>query len=256
MIQCTPANPWLVRFGNRGAGAGAVRLFCLPYVGGAASAFRPWADSLLPPAVQVCAVEYPGRETRFAERPFTRSAALVDALGTILMPYLDRPFAIFGHSMGALLGFELCRVLAGLGVPAPIHFFPSGRRAPSLAGQETAIHKLPDADILGMLRAFGGTTNEMLADRGMMSAILPTLRADFEVCETHVHAPGPPLACPVTAFGGLADPVVGHDDLLPWERETTGPFAVRMFPGDHFFLHSARRSLLDAIATALLRDER
>ena len=226
-----------------------VRLFCLPYAGGGAGAFRGWAR-LAPPHVAVCPVELPGRGTRLAEPAHRRLSLLVRALAAGLAPALDRPYALFGHSLGALLACELTRVFAADGRP-PVHLFVSGAAAPAVPRTRPAVHAAPDEDVLAELRSLNGTPPELLADEELMGLMLPTLRADFAVLETYEHRPGPPLPVPITAFGGSADPAVPPAALTGWRRESAVGARVHVLPGDHFFLHDAAAEVAAAVAGAL-----
>jgi medium-chain acyl-[acyl-carrier-protein] hydrolase len=229
-----------------------IRLFCFPYAGGGASIFRHWANGL-PEFVEVCPVQLPGRETRFREAAFTRLGPLIEALAGELGPYLDPPFAFFGHSMGALLAFELARRLRRDGRPQPVGLFVSGCGAPQIRTQESPIHALPVADFRERLRGLNGTPAAVLDNDELMDLLLPTLRGDFALCETYTYTPAPPLSCPISAWGGLGDDTVGRQELDAWRAQTTGSFRLRMLRGDHFFLQSAQPLLLRALAAELLR---
>src|SRR5262249_43042969 len=154
--------------------------------------FRSWSDSL-PASVEVCPVQLPGRETRFRELPFTQLAPLAEALGRSLRPFFDRPFAFFGHSMGALVAFELARVLVRTAGPQPVPLFASACAAPQVRDCETPIHALPDAAFREELRRLGGTPALVLHNAELVDLLLPTLRADFAVCETYAYGDGPRL---------------------------------------------------------------
>jgi medium-chain acyl-[acyl-carrier-protein] hydrolase len=220
-----------------------LRLFCFPYAGGGASIYSKWAASL-PESVELHCVQLPGRETRIFEPAYRQLAPLIEALAPVLAPQLDRPFAVFGHSMGALIGFELCRHLRRQGQPMPIGLFVSGRQAPHRAESDPPIHAL---------RALNGTPHEVLANAELMEMALPGLRADFELCETYVHTPEPPLNLPILAFGGLFDRDVSREDVDAWREHTTGRFSLSMLPGDHFFIESARPQLLQRLVQELVR---
>ena len=227
-----------------------VRLFCFPYAGGGASVFRGWADGL-PGSVEVRPVQLPGRETRFGEPAFTRLPPLVEALAEALRPCLDRPFAFFGHSLGALVAFELARRLHRGHDVQPVCLFVSGCGAPPTRTPETSLHTLPAAAFREGLRRLNGTPQEVLDNDDLMDFLFPTLRADFALCETYAYRAGPPLDCPVSALGGLGDDRVSRDDLDAWREQTTGPFRLRMLPGNHFFLQTAQQPLLQAVAQEL-----
>ena len=223
-----------------------LRLFCFPYAGGGASVFHPWAR-VLPPRVELVAVQPPGREGRLAEAPFADVLALVEAMEPALAPYLDRPFACFGHSNGALMAFELTRRLRRLGRPLPVHLFVAGKPAPHCPIREPHIHALPEEQFVAELRALGGTPEEILQHREIMELITPLLRADFSLGETYRYSAQPPLEVPITAFGGLLDREVSQAEMEAWGEHTSAAFRLRMFPGDHFFLNADRDALLAEI---------
>jgi medium-chain acyl-[acyl-carrier-protein] hydrolase len=202
--------------------------------------------------VEVCPVQLPGRETRFREPAFTRLPALVEALAESLRPHLDRPFAFFGHSLGALVAFELARRLCGGGGPDPVQLFVSGCVAPQTRKRERFIHSLPAAEFRQELRCLNGTPVAVLDNEELLDLLLPTLRADFALWETSTYVAGPPLSCPVCAWGGLEDDAVNPRDLGAWRELTTGPFRLRMVPGNHFFLQAAQPLLLQGLAQELL----
>lgn len=249
-VATTPAPEvrWLTRQGANGTPS--LRLFFFPYAGGGASIFRAWAESL-PPDVDVRLAQLPGRENKLMEPPFTRLEPLVAAVAGAIEPLLDRPFAFYGHSMGALVGFELARLLRREFGREPAHLFVSGRRAPHLPSDEAPTYNLCEADFVEKLRRLNGTPREVFEHPELLPLILPLLRADFAVCETYAYKDGPPLRCPITVMGGLEDHHVGTELLEEWRLQTDGPCDVRLFPGDHFFLHGARPRILSLIRQSL-----
>ncbi|MBD2083575.1 thioesterase II family protein [Trichocoleus sp. ST-U3] len=228
----------------------SLRLFCFPYAGGGALNFRTWSQGL-PVGVEVCAVELPGRGKRILEAPFTQALPLVQAIAHALLPYLDKPFAFFGHSMGALVSFEVARLLRREYGMSPVHLFVSGRSAPQLPLQEPPIHSLPQPAFIEELRRLNGTPKAVLENVELMELLLPILRADFAVLETYVYAAEPPLQCPITAFGGLQDVKVSVDRLEAWRQQTSAKFSLQMLPGDHFFVQSAQPLLLQFLSREL-----
>jgi medium-chain acyl-[acyl-carrier-protein] hydrolase len=172
---------------------------------------------------------------------------LVKALARAIRPYLDRPFAFFGHSLGAKIGFELARRLRAPGASGPVYLFFSGSNAPQMTDSDPPIHTLPDAEFLETLRRFNGTPEALLQNEELLQLFLPTLRADIALHETYRYVPGEPFDCPISAFGGREDDEVSRDGLAAWHAQTRGAFTLRMFPGDHFFLRSARTLLLEAV---------
>ncbi|MHB0874919.1 MAG: thioesterase II family protein [Anaerolineae bacterium] len=238
------ASRWLPYAGR--IGSGAIRLFCFAHSGASALMYRPWLGAL-GPDVEVCAVELPGHGTRIAEPLHHRLESLVSATAEALLPHFDRPFAIFGHSMGALLGFELTRLLAATAGPLPGRLVVSGHEAPHLPETHPPLHGLPEEQFEVELRRLGGTPEGLFRDRGLRQLMFPILRADFEVCETYLYREAPPLRCPITALAGLHDPFVGRCDLEAWRAHTSGGFDLQLLPGDHFYVTSARHLLLPVL---------
>ncbi len=243
-----PNEPWIA-YRRQRAGASA-RLFCFHYAGAGASVFRGWPDEL-PPEIDVCPVQLPGRESRFREPPFTDVESLIAALLPALAPHFDAPFAFFGHSMGALIAFELTRRLHGAGGDAPSHLFVSGARAPQLPSPTTPLYNLPRHELVERLREFEGIPAEVLQHEELMEVLLPVIRADFEVCETYRYAEGEPFDCPLTVFGGADDAHVNPDELDAWGRHTRRACKSIVLPGNHFFLHEHRRQVISAVVKEL-----
>jgi medium-chain acyl-[acyl-carrier-protein] hydrolase len=231
----------------------ALSLFCFPYAGGSATIFKTWADGL-PRSVEVYAVQLPGRERRLQERPLTSMAELAGSISQALRPYLTRPFALFGHSMGAKLGFEVALNLRMQQAPEPSSLIVSGCRAPHLPSTDELTYQLPESEFIEKLRRLNGTPREILEHPELMQLLLPTLRADFQVVETYVPTlPVRPLGCRLTAYGGLLDEEVSRADLEAWRVYTKADFVVRMLPGDHFFLQQSEFLLLSTVGRDLQR---
>jgi len=227
-----------------------LRLFCLPYAGGGASIYRSWITEL-PDSVEVCPIQLPGRENRLSEAPYTRMAALIDALVPVLRPYLDKPFAFFGYSMGSAISYELTlRLRADLGLD-PEHLLVAARRAPQLPDHDEPRYDLPDEEFKAKLRAFNGTPEEVLNHPELMELLLPLVRKDFELNDTYQASSQPLLSCPVTVFGGNDDPNVQRHHLEAWRTVTSGPFQLHLLPGDHFFIHQHGSLMVSAVIAAL-----
>jgi medium-chain acyl-[acyl-carrier-protein] hydrolase len=228
----------------------AVRMFCLPYVGGAASIYQPWTGAFGADA-EVCAIELPGRGTRMPERAHSRLEPLIDELASAITDELDVPYALFGHSMGALVAFELARELRRRGAGEPCVLFVAGSPAPRLPRDWPPIHDAPDEQVVARLQALGGLPDEIRDEPELLRLFLPTIRADFAVYETYQYEPGPPLGCPVVAFAGRDDAYVPIVRFAPWAEETTGRFKYHIVPGGHFFPSTSRRMLLNLMHGAL-----
>lgn len=229
-----------------------LRLFCFPYAGGGSHIFRAWPGGL-PGTVEVCTAQLPGRGSRIRERPYSDLKTLVSAVGAEILPLLDKPFAFFGHSMGAMISFELARHLRREHGVEPLQLFVSGRRAPQLPVTEPTSYDMPQDVFYEKLRTLNGTPTEVLEHPELMELMLPLLRADFSVVETYAYTHEPPLDVPITVFGGLQDPRVSREVLTPWREQTTAALTVRMLPGDHFFLNTAQPTLLTLLSKELER---
>jgi medium-chain acyl-[acyl-carrier-protein] hydrolase len=232
-----------------------LRLYCFPYAGAGPSIYRTWPDHL-PGEIEVCAVELPGRGRRMAEPPMTDvealAARLVDELGDELSDRARGPFAFFGHSMGAGLAFELARALRRRGLRGPVRLLASGRNAPQKPWGRAHIHALPTPEFLARLRDYNGTPSEILQHAELLELLLPILRADFRAVETYQYRDEPPLDCPISAFGGEGDERTDRAGLEAWGVQSRAGCTARLFPGDHFYLRGAQRSLLAAVAQDLL----
>jgi medium-chain acyl-[acyl-carrier-protein] hydrolase len=253
-VQVNGVNPstksWFVCF--RPNPKASIRLFCFPYAGGGAAIYNSWLRRI-PESVELFVAQLPGRGSRTRETPFTNAYQLVEEMAAAIKPHTDRPFAFFGHSMGAILAFELAHQLRqNYGLEA-CHLFLSGRGAPQFPDADKKIYQLPEPEFLEELRRLNGTPREVLEHAELMQLLIPILRADFEVCQTYVHTPKPPLNCSITAFGGLQDGDVTREHLAAWRGYTKASFALKMLPGGHFFLNSSEAILLEQLSKELLR---
>jgi surfactin synthase thioesterase subunit len=244
----SPAASWLNL--SKSAAEPAIRLFCLPYAGAGAGAYRDW-PGYLPDGIGMIAVQPPGREGRFGEPPIDRMPAYVSQLAEAAAPLLDRPYALFGHSIGARVAFELCRRLRQDGMPLPARLYLSGCPAPQLPAPPPR-WDLPDEEMIASLRDLGGTPPEVLDSPQLLTLFLPVLRADFALVETFPHAEEPPLPVPIRGFAGRADPEAPPESVRAWAPHTTEWFESHEFDGDHFFLHAQRDALLGLLAADLV----
>lgn len=226
-----------------------VRLFCFPYAGGSEAVFRGWQEGL-PDTIEVCPVQLPGRGARVKEQPFTDLSRLVEAASVGLISHLDKPFAIFGHSMGAIIAFELARRLRREYGQEPIHLFVSARCSPQTFIGRPAL-RLSDSEFTAVLRGSEATPKEVLDDPELIGLLLPVLRADFAVGQPDGLSSGPLLSCPITAFGGIADPTTMRSCMEGWREHTSSRFMLRMLPGRHFFINTEKSLILSAIAREL-----
>jgi medium-chain acyl-[acyl-carrier-protein] hydrolase len=227
----------------------ATQLFCLPHAGAGASVYWEWVP-LLAPDVAVVPIQLPGRESRYKERPRRSVSDLTAELIKPLAGRVGPDFALFGHSMGAMLGYELTRALAARGTP-PRHLFVSGQRAPHLEPARRDTHLLPGPELLAVMEELEGTSPEVLAHPELVRLLLPVMRADLEVCETYSHPHESALPVPITVLGGLRDPSVSTKEMQAWKDLTSAGFDAEFFPGGHFYLHTRRDEVVAALLARL-----
>jgi surfactin synthase thioesterase subunit len=230
----------------------SLRVFCFPYAGGNAQVFRKW-QRYFPSDIDVCLVHLPGRGNRIGETPFTRLLLLVDALANLFAREAQQPFVLFGHSLGALISFELTRELRRRRLALPLGLILSGRGAPSVPGLESPTFNLPHDEFIAKIRGLNGTPKELLDDPETRDFFLPTLRADFEMVDTYEYHPEEKLSTPITVYGGIQDEEVRIESLRAWEELTSGSWRLRMFPGDHFFIHNAGTNFLELFRSDVLK---
>jgi medium-chain acyl-[acyl-carrier-protein] hydrolase len=250
VIYTTRVTAWVPPYlhGKRGA---RVKLFCFPYAGGGASIFLAW-DQLLGADVELWPIQLPGRENRIHE-PFSRSVEeICDAMAhDPLLPFRGT-FAFFGHSLGAIIAYELAQRLRQVGRPQPTQLLISAHRAPQIPLARRPTWNLPDVQFRQRLMELNGTPRAVFENPELLQLILPRMRADLRLAETYSHlATHVPLSCAITAFGGKGDHETSVEHLEPWRAVTGGPFQMQMFEGDHFFIHSNRHSLLSAVKAVL-----
>ncbi len=226
-----------------------VRLVCLPHAGGSASFYFPVSRSLSPD-IDVLAVQYPGRQDRRHEPLVPDVPTLSRLVAGELVGWLDRPLALFGHSMGASVAFEVARILRRERDVELVHLFVSGRRAPSRFRDER-VHQESDEGLIAEMRKLAGTAGSILGDEEMLRMIMPAIRNDYRAAETYRYEPGPPLGCPVTAFVGDDDPKVTVEEARAWGEHTTADFEFEVFPGGHFYLVDRSAAVLERIRGAL-----
>jgi medium-chain acyl-[acyl-carrier-protein] hydrolase len=246
-VSHTRLNPWLG--GHKPNPDASLRLLCFPYAGGSSGIYREWQKGL-PASIEVCAIQLPGRGSRVNETPFTNVHELVRAASDDLLAIVDRPFALFGHSMGALIAFEFAHSLRDQTGREAEHLLVSSRRAPHLPSDRMT-YSLPPAEFLAELSQLKGTPREVLEHPELMEVFMPLLRADFQLIQTYDYVPRAPLDCPLTVIGASHDDEVTDEKLSAWRGYTTGEFSLRIVPGDHFFINTSRPQLLDLLARTL-----
>jgi len=244
-------NRWLLRW--KQIAHPKMRLFCLPFAGGGAFYYKPWAE-ILAPEIEICAIQLPGRENRLRERPLTNVDTLVPIVLDTIDPLLDTPFAFFGHSMGGIIAFEVCRELRRLEKPAPNHLFISSACAPQLPRRKPLLHLMSDSELVEQLVRYGGTPKEVLEDKDMMAMMIPLLRADFTLFETRNYIQEAPFAYPITVFGSTTDSRVSIEEMEAWKEHTSSPLRMSTFSGGHFFVKDnlERNKMLKAISDICL----
>lgn len=228
----------------------ALRLFCFSYAGGGASTYLRWRPHF-PKYVDICAVQPPGREDRISETPINDIPTLVKAIADAITPFVRIPFAFFGHCNGALIAFELARELRRRQNVLPKHMFVSSFRSPELTNSNRVLHSLPRSEFVTHLKTYGGMPEEILGNDNIVTSLMPTLRADFQLHENYEYIEEEKLDCPITIFGGLQDKIVTRKELSGWRNKTSTSSIVKLFPGGHFFLDTHRKYLLKVINNEL-----
>lgn len=244
-------SPWFITT-NPNPDA-VLRLICLPYAGGHASVYSAWAK-LLPDTIEVVAIQLPGRANRFSEKAYTSMDDLIRALYADFIALLDKPYAIFGHSLGSRIGFELLRVLMRDHRLAPARFIASGGRPPHLPALSAPLSELSDEDLIKKLKKFNGTPSLVLENAELLELYLPLLRADFKLAESHQLDAIEKLHCPVSVFSGIDDVNIPEEDMLRWRDLFHGDIKIDFFEGDHFFIEQQQEKVVHSIADILQQD--
>jgi surfactin synthase thioesterase subunit len=241
-------SQWLRHF--RSSDSSSVQLICFPHAGGAASYYFPYAAAL-GPTIQTAAVQYPGRQDRHREKCIDNIPEMAELIYEAIRRDLGRQFAFLGHSMGAILAFEVARRLQQRDGTGPCWLFASGACAPSRRRAGQTVHLRDESGLLEELRSTGGTDPRVLADQDLLATVLPVARSDYKAIETYRCLPGPRLDCPITALIGDSDPKVTVDEAAAWEEHSAGGFILRVFPGGHFYLEAHRGDVIATISATL-----
>ena len=248
MSKLAELSRWIPGKAVRPLNPSACRLICFPFAGAGASTFRTWQDEL-PLNIELLPVQLPGRESRWSEPPFLDLSHLAETLRDVFLPVFSEPYALFGHSMGGLIAFELARELRRRNLPLPRQLFISGARAPHIPDRELRLHHLPDNLFWNAIqRDYGAARDPALLNPELAPILLPILRADFRMCETYAPRYEEPFSFPVTVYGGRSDRRVTYSDLIAWSAYTHRAFRLHLLAGEHFFLTTDRRRFLKTLS--------
>jgi medium-chain acyl-[acyl-carrier-protein] hydrolase len=235
-LLCTRPNP-----------KAQLRLFCFHHAGGSPTLFHAWKDRL-PEQIELWVVRLPGRGDRASESPFKRIAPVVQEVSEALVPFLNEPFAFYGHSMGAAIAFETARLVRRRHGAQPTRLLVSSCQAPQRLYFALPTYDLPEADFIEELRSLKTTPQPLFDDPRLLMMMLPMIRADVELLQTYEYLADAPLDCPITVFGGLQDQVVRLAGLMGWRKQTTAQANLHLLPGDHFFINSYQQAFLELLS--------
>ena len=238
-------NSWIYQVRNNTKAK--IRLFCFPYSGASATIYFSWLNEF-PELIEICPIQFPGRGNRVSERLKTSIHDLVEDAVESFEGFLDKPYAFFGHSLGALFSFELTRKLREAGYLLPLHLFMSGHGAPHLPDTNPRIHDLPHEEFIQKLHELNGMTKDVLENKELMEMVEPVIRADFKMCESYIYHEQEPFHLPISAYGGIEDPFVSKQELESWQKHSDQRVVLRLFPGDHFYLNSSKFLLINSLA--------
>lgn len=244
------ANPWVnVTHENPNA---KLRMFTFHYAGGAKSLYRDWYKDL-PRDVEICAIQLPGREDRLNETPYRDFFPMIQAATKAIMPYLDRPYVVFGHCMGGLTGFEVVRQLRRQSAELPLHFFVSSFIGPQIPKPErrSIIFNIPEGMVDDFFVELGGTPQEVLDNLGLMTLARVVMDADLDLLRSYEYIDEEPLDLPITTFGAVQDKLVIVDEIEQWKKQTTKGYELTMYPGNHFYMQMHRAYLMRTLGDRL-----
>ena len=239
---------WMPRLGSRPNAK--YRLYCFSHAGGSASLYYSW-NNLLPESIEVCPIQLPGREERIDLAPFSDMEQLLDILVSLVIETIDRPYGIYGHSLGASIGFEVARRVKKISGKEPVHLFVGAHRSPCQPYSYPSIKYASDPELLEMISIFNGLPKPSALSAEMMTVMLPTIRADLLLCESYRYQQDSTLDYPITVFHGCFDKNVKENELSSWKTQTQGTVEIISLDGEHFFLNSHKHEVLEKIQSAL-----
>ena len=247
MRKIIARSPWLISYANHDA---PLRMFCFPYAGGSATIFKDWGN-FIPENIEICAIQLPGRGSRMREKAHTNTPELILDLHKNLLSYIKEKQCIFyGHSMGALIAFELARLLRD--EENLTQLVVSGHRAPHLPLRLPTLYDLPPDKFLQEIKNLGGMQKQIVENVELMNLLSPIIRADFTICDTYQYQETEPLHIPISALGGINDPRVNSKEIELWQKHTTEKFYFQILPGEHFFIHSHESVFFDVVVREIL----
>jgi surfactin synthase thioesterase subunit len=249
MARINNSSDWFTDFGQ--SHNKAARIFAFPYSGAGTVVYQSWVKEFAQKDISLLGVQLPGRENRYKETLMTDLRTLINQLTDEIQPLTDKPFVFFGHSLGGLIAFELCRELRRRNQSLPAHLFISAFRTPDMPNPNPELHNLNDQQLIQKIREYGGTPESILSSVELMALFTPILKADFKLFETYEHQREAPLACPVTTFCGRADNIVKPEYMKNWSQQSASLVKHHLLPGAHFFLDQCKQAILEQITAAL-----
>lgn len=241
-------STWFTSYGA--ALEGKARIFALPYSGAGASAYYPWSKKTRD--MDFLGVQLPGRENRFNEELITHLPTLLNNIITEIKPLINKPYVLFGHSMGGLIAFELAKLIREQALPLPEHLYISAFRAPNMPNFNRAMHNLSDEDFVSELSTYGGLPSEIISNTELLDFFLPILRADFLLTEFYEYKESQPLSIPITTFSGKNDCIVKSGNMSDWRYQTNKSFRHIEYDGDHFFVNNHMESIINEFRSSFL----
>lgn len=244
-------NPsWLIR---KSEAHRKIRLFCFCYAGGNSSIFLSWQEKINP-AIEICAIQLPGRGKRFLDPLINSIPELIAELAPVVSENSDLPFSFFGHSLGGLIAYELCHYLVERKLKQPSQLFVSGCDAPRYRSKDKNIHTLPHEEFVASLKKYNGTPSEIFSYPELLNTLLPTIRSDFFMAETYSYTSRNRLLLPINVFAGLQDDYDSPEQVTGWKEETSNACDIQWFKGDHFFINTATDQVIEQINRKLIKE--